>query len=248
MSTGFTEQDISTADEFNFDEIDEDLIVFQEDDMVQQALHRGVDLKKYGRELEKELRCAENESVLQYVDNTNNVLDLHKQMQECDSVLSRMQDLLLGFQSDLSGISEEIKHLQDESLSMSVRLKNRKAAEEKLQEFINHSTLSVEHSEAIISPDINDDFLLAVLSLNDKLRYLQSPLSDTHTAKTILPDLEKLKLRSISKIKTYFEVQIKHLRNPKTNVQVLQQSNLIKYSKLLQFVQMEAPFLGEELR
>ena len=42
--------------EINFAEIDEDLALFQEDDMVQQALQRGVDLKKYGSELESELR------------------------------------------------------------------------------------------------------------------------------------------------------------------------------------------------
>ena len=47
------------AEEINFSEIDEDLLAFQEDEMVQQALHRGVDLKKYGRELEKELKQVE---------------------------------------------------------------------------------------------------------------------------------------------------------------------------------------------
>jgi hypothetical protein len=46
------------SEDFNFDEIDEDLALFQEDDMVQQALQRGVDLKKYGRELELELRTV----------------------------------------------------------------------------------------------------------------------------------------------------------------------------------------------
>ena len=48
-----------TTETINFDEIDDDLERFQEDEMVQQALHRGVDLKKYGRELEKELREVE---------------------------------------------------------------------------------------------------------------------------------------------------------------------------------------------
>lgn len=45
-----------TSVDINFDEIDDDLERFQEDEMVQQALHRGVDLKKYGRDLEKELK------------------------------------------------------------------------------------------------------------------------------------------------------------------------------------------------
>lgn len=43
-------------DDINFEEIDEDLANFQEDEMVQQALHRGVDLRKYGQELESDLR------------------------------------------------------------------------------------------------------------------------------------------------------------------------------------------------
>jgi vacuolar protein sorting-associated protein 52 len=68
------------------------------------------------------------ESVGQYMENSQQVLDLHKQMQDCDAVLARMQEMLLGFQADLGGISEEIKYLQDESLSMSICLKNKKAA------------------------------------------------------------------------------------------------------------------------
>lgn len=47
-------------DDINFDEIDEDLAAFQQDIAVQQALQRGVDLKKYAHELEKDLKqvCA----------------------------------------------------------------------------------------------------------------------------------------------------------------------------------------------
>lgn len=34
------------------------------------------------------------------------------QIQGCDAILARMQEMLLGFQADLGGISDEIKHLQ----------------------------------------------------------------------------------------------------------------------------------------
>ena len=220
--------------DFNFDEIDDDLDNLENDELVQQALHRGVDLKKYARELEKDLRAAENESILQYVENNQQVVDLHKQMQDCDAVLARMQDMLLGFQADLGGISEEIKHLQDESMSMSVRLKNRKAAEDMLSDFIDRSSLPIELIEAIASSDVNDDFLKAVVTLTDKLKYLQSKSkpfnhdhdndntptrhngdrnndnhvsvipSETFTGKTLLPELEKLKMRSLAKSRDYF--------------------------------------------
>lgn len=45
-----------TSEEIDFDEIDDDLERFQEDDMVKQALHRGVDLRKYGQELSLQLK------------------------------------------------------------------------------------------------------------------------------------------------------------------------------------------------
>lgn len=239
---------LNLSDDFNFDEIDEDLALFQEDEMVQQALHRGVDLKKYGRELEKDLKSAEMESVVQYVENSQQVIDLHKQMQHCDAVLARMQDMLLGFQADLGGISDEIKNLQDESLSMSVRLRNRKAAEEKLHDFLSNSTIPIDFTEKIVSPEVTEEFMKAVLSLNDKLNYVQNKSSETYTGRSLIPDLERLKSKSTAKINEYFTRQFKALRQPKTNVQVLQQTALVKYAPLMHFIQMEAPALGEELR
>ena len=61
---------------------------------------------------------------------------LHTQIRECDGVLDTMESMLRGFQSDLASISAQIKYLQDESLSMNVRLRNRKAAETQLSSFI----------------------------------------------------------------------------------------------------------------
>ena len=45
-------------DDINFDEIDDDLDNLENDELIQQALHRGVDLKKYASELEKDLRMV----------------------------------------------------------------------------------------------------------------------------------------------------------------------------------------------
>lgn len=55
-SAAITTADLKGYEEINFEGIDEDLAAFQEDEMVHQALHRGVDLRKYGAELELELR------------------------------------------------------------------------------------------------------------------------------------------------------------------------------------------------
>jgi hypothetical protein len=126
-----------TSEDIDFDEIDDDLERFQEDEMVQQALQRGVDLRKYGQELAAQLKevisqstglsylspsidshaqrrtfihhlihiicyiCdltvqAEAETVAQYIENSGDVVELNDQMEACDTVLARMQEMLLG--------------------------------------------------------------------------------------------------------------------------------------------------------
>ncbi len=71
-------------------------------------------------------------------------------MQDCDTVLARMQDMLLSSQAHLR-ISEEVELvgfivLYEEAhsiLSISMRLRNRRAAEEALHSFIDLAILSL---------------------------------------------------------------------------------------------------------
>jgi len=194
------------------------------------------------------------------MDNSEQVTDLHTRMQDCDRILARMQEMLQGFQTDLGGISEEIKHLQDESLSMSVRLKNRRLAEEKLHIFLENTSITPDLAAAISNGVVNEAYLEAIIDLSSKLQFmnqssppkdgssLDMPPSETYAGKTLLPDLERLKARSISKIREYFTQQFNAIRKAKTNVQMLQQTALVKYSPLFQFLLQESPLAAEDLR
>ena len=59
------------------------------------------------------------------------------QISSCDHILATMEDMLGKFQADLGNISTEIRALQEQSQSMSVKLKNRKGTEQKLGQFID---------------------------------------------------------------------------------------------------------------
>lgn len=249
-----------TSEEIDFDEIDDDLERFQEDEMVKQALQRGIDLRKYALELTAQLKEAETDTVAQYMENNDEVSQLHQQMEECDAVLARMQEMLLGFQEDLGGISEEIKDLQNKSLSMNIKLKNRRAAEELIHKFLDQTSIDPEVANIIAHSPINEQFLDAIIDLSKKLKYLQqeAPSKDgssldiipkgTFVGQTLLPELERLKIRAISKIRDYFASKYKDLRRPKTNIQMLQQSALVKYAPLFQFLQQEASHSADEIR
>lgn len=249
-----------TSEDIDFDEIDEDLEQFQEDEMVKQALQRGIDLKKYGQELAIQLKDAETESVQQYMDNSVQVVELHTQMESCDAVLARMQEMLLGFQADLGGISEEIKHLQDESMTMSIKLKNRRIAEELIRNFLENINMEPEIASIINTSTINEEFLEAAVDLSKTLKFLKlsgppkdgSTLdlipSDTNCGKTLLPELEKLKIRVVVKCRDYFTSLFQAIRKPKTNVQMLQQNQLVRFSGLFQFLMQEAPLVADDVR
>jgi hypothetical protein len=62
--------------------------------------------------------------------------DLHAQIESCDIILGNMENLLSGFQADLGNISSEIQVLQEQSISMKVKLENRKHVQEKLSKLL----------------------------------------------------------------------------------------------------------------
>lgn len=83
---------------------------------------------------------------------------LHQQISSCDNILQSMEQMLSAFQADLGNISGEIQSLQEQSMSMSVKLTNRKAVQEPLSAFVSALALSSELIDAILELDVNDDF------------------------------------------------------------------------------------------
>jgi Vps52 / Sac2 family len=82
------------------------------------------------------------------------------------------KQMLLGFQADLGGISDEIRHLQDESISLNIKLKNRRSAEERLGKFLSNVLVPPELAAAICSDELNDAYLGHVAALNGKIKYV----------------------------------------------------------------------------
>jgi len=246
--------------EFDFTGIDQDLARFQQDELVKQALSRGVELKGYSAQIEQELKEVEMESVKEYVQQSSNVVALHGQIQSCDMILARMQEMLLGFQADLGGISEEIRHLQEESRSMSIKLQNRRDVEAQLQQFLDKMVLPPDMVATLTGKEVNDAYMEYIVNLNGKLAYVtqSTPASDgssldlapraTAAGKELAPKLERLKLKAVAKARDYFLHRIAELRKPKTHVQMLQRHGLLKYQHLYGFLLGCAPEIAEEVR
>lgn len=133
-----------SAEDIDFATIDADLEQFRRDPIVEDALKQGVDLRQYARQIDKELREVELRSIKDYVDNCEGVSQLFGEIGTCETVLLKMQSMLQGFQQSLGGISDEIRHLQEESLSMNTKLRNRRSVATQLQSFLDHVAVTPE--------------------------------------------------------------------------------------------------------
>lgn len=58
-----------------------------EDDVVQEVLKSGTDLRQYSRQIEKELKQVENKSIADYIKESENIASLHNQISACDNIL-----------------------------------------------------------------------------------------------------------------------------------------------------------------
>ena len=151
-----------TTDDIGLENVSGDLEKFQQDALVQDALSKGVDLKNYARQIELDLKDAENASIADYLRESESVAALHFQIKDCDSILERMEAMLGKFQNDLGTISSEIKGLQDKSLSMSVKLKNRTVGEHLLSTYVRNAFIPPDLVATIIGGEINDAYIFAL--------------------------------------------------------------------------------------
>lgn len=240
----------------NVDTLDDDLEKFQQDDIIREAISKGVDLRQYAQHIESELKNVEKESIGDYALETDTIVDVYTQIRSCDNTLARMQEMLLGFQADLGGISDEIRHLQDESHSMNIKLKNRRQVEEKLEIFLNKVVIPPSLIEQIDSSSVNDAYIEYLTALNAKLRYangISEPHSQINPTETLSvqdtrPELDRLKNRAIAKIREFLLSKLNELKRPKTNVQMLQQNVLLKLKYLMTFLSDTAPEIETEIR
>lgn len=58
-----------------------------EDEVVQEVLKEGTDLRQYSHQIELELRDVENQAIKDYTKESTNIAHLHNQITACDKIL-----------------------------------------------------------------------------------------------------------------------------------------------------------------
>ncbi|GAQ91388.1 vacuolar protein sorting-associated protein [Klebsormidium nitens] len=227
-----------TSEGISLEGLQDELEHFQGQEVVANILGQGSELRELARDVEDKLRQVELESIQDYIRESDNLVSLHTQIRDCDGILAHMEALLSGFQADLGAISSEIKSLQEQSLSMGVKLKNRKSAEAKLARFVEDVVVPPDLIQGIVDAEVSDAYLAYLTTLNRKLHFAATdPTARTAAAlKDVEPELERLRIRAVAKSREFLLNKFLALKKPKTNIQILQQSVLLKYKYMGAFL------------
>uniref|UniRef100_A0A671TIT6 Vacuolar protein sorting-associated protein 52 homolog n=1 Tax=Sparus aurata TaxID=8175 RepID=A0A671TIT6_SPAAU len=235
-----------TTDEFI---LDEPVCVINVLTVVFSVCFQGVDLRQYSKQVESELQRIEQASIKDYIKESQNIALLHNQITACDSILERMEGMLSGFQSDLSSISSEIQTLQQQSVSMNVRLKNRQAVRSHLSQLVDELVVPGAMISTILdSPVTEQEFLEQLHELNNKINFAKElSFRETLACSDIQDIVDRLKLKAVSKIREFILQKIYSFRKPMTNYQI-PQNTLLKYRFFYQFLLANERTVAKEIR
>ena len=245
-------------EESSADQLSEDLVLFLSNPSLRAALADGsLDLASYSSTVEEELLELETKCIEKYRSKSKEIQTMHSDLQECQSVLSSLREMLLGFQADLGSLSGEIRQLQEKSRSLDVQVKNRKESEKGIREFLSHIVIAPNMAHAISTGPVNPSFLQAVQELNQIHRDCRDTErrewscnhapGDTTAGIEMQGKVETLRLLAVRRIRDYFLEQISLLRKPQTNVRMIQVHGLLKYSALQDFLHEASPDIASEI-
>ncbi|KAJ4327265.1 Vacuolar protein sorting-associated protein 52 [Fusarium piperis] len=175
--------------------------------------------------------------------------DLHRSIEACDDVLNSVEINLASFRNDLATVSADIESLQTRSTALNRRLENRKQVEKALGPLVEELSLSPEVISKISEGHIDETWAKMLAELDRKTASFKkkSETRPSKAAKDLEPILEKLTLKAIERIRDFIVAQIKALRSPHINAQIIQQQNFLRFKDLFTFLHKHHPTLANEI-
>ncbi|KAJ1887737.1 Vacuolar protein sorting-associated protein 52 [Kickxella alabastrina] len=233
------------------DDYPRELPDMQSDEIIKEVLAKGIDLRLYSQQIEQELQELEHEQLENYEQHESALLELDSEINGCDEVLENMEKLLVNFKSTLGAINNDIQALQSDSLSMSMRLKNRVMAEKQLERVIQGVVVPPAAVRVICDGEVNEKYLESLIEVNKRIAYMRVHSKQNRKLRAfqeIQPELDRLCLRASSKIREFLLDKINDLRSLSTNAHVMQASVFVKYRFFNHFLIERHPEAAVEVR
>ena len=176
--------------------------------------------------------------------------DLHQSIVGCDGVLKSVETYLTSFQDDLGAVSAEIETLQTRSTNLNAKLENRKKVEKLLGPAVEDISISPSIVKKISEGSIDESWGKALEVVEKRLKAVNASNTGSRKIRSVedsKPLLENLKDRALERIRDFLVAQIKSLRSPNINIQIIQQQSILRYKDLYSFLAKHHKELGEEI-
>jgi hypothetical protein len=176
--------------------------------------------------------------------------DLHKSILACDDVLKSVETYLTSFQADLAAVSSEIESLQNRSTNLHDRVENRRAVEKILGPEVEALSVPPVVVRKIVEGAVDEHWLRALQELEKRSKALDNRLKDGKEIKAVQdvkPIIDDISTKAVERIRDYVVAQIRALRSPSINAQVIQQNNFLPYKEVYAFLALQQPVIAGEI-
>ncbi|KAL1305366.1 hypothetical protein AAFC00_002260 [Neodothiora populina] len=192
----------------------------------------------------------DSQSFQEYEKEKSKFEDLHQSISACDEVLKSVETYLHSFQADLAAVSAEIETLQQRSASLNTRLESRKDVEKLLGPEVDSLSIAPATVRKITDGPIDDAWIKALAELEKRAKIIDLKTksgADSKGVSDLRPLIGNLKDKATERVRDHVVTQIKALRAPAVNAQVLQRNAFLRYKDAFAFLSRDQPQLGEEI-
>ncbi|KAL3495361.1 Sac2 family-domain-containing protein [Aspergillus germanicus] len=190
------------------------------------------------------------QTIQQFEKERDKFQDLHTAISGCDDVSKSVELYLNDFQNELGAVSAEIETLQTRSVQLNAMLENRRNVEQLLGPAVEEISISPAAVRMIVEGPIDENWVKALNDIESRTASIESKIASSSSTKAIddvRPLLEDIKKKAIERIRDYLVSQVRALRSPNINAQIIQQQRLVRYKDLYSYISRAHPALAGEI-
>ncbi|KAB8073365.1 Vps52-domain-containing protein [Aspergillus leporis] len=190
------------------------------------------------------------QTIQQFEKERDKFQDLHSAIMGCDDVSQSVETYLNDFQTELGAVSAEIETLQTRSIQLNAMLANRRNVEQLLGPAVEETCISPKAVRLIVEGPIDENWVKALNEIESRAASIEakgSSPSSTQSIEDVRPLLSDIKKKAVERIRDYLVSQIRALRSPNINAQIIQQQRLVKFKDLYSYASRAHPTLAGEI-
>ncbi|PWY85400.1 Vps52-domain-containing protein [Aspergillus eucalypticola CBS 122712] len=223
-------------------------------ELVEDIDFHGLSLEDFIAEEEQPRRAWQSDvgaqTIQQFEKERDKFQDLHSAITGCDDVSKSVEMYLNDFQNELGAVSAEIESLQSRSILLNAMLENRRNVEQLLGPAVEEISLSPKTVRLVAEGPIDENWVKALNEIETRTASIEAKASGTNSSKSIedvRPLLGDIKKKAVERIRDYLVSQIRALRSPNINAQIIQQQRLVKFKDLYGYISRAHPTLTGEI-